>query len=93
MKVILLFASLIVQPAAGEWCAAKPDPGFENVDGYSWRWRLVDGRKCWFYSRRQLDKSDLVWSYDIDEFDEPQNGGVAGRERRFYTPDELKLNW
>lgn len=26
-----------------------------------WRWRLIDGRRCWFEGRRQVAKAALFW--------------------------------
>jgi hypothetical protein len=92
MIIALVMATvLIVNRAQSEWCQPKPGPDqTPQRDSRSWRWRMVDGRKCWFYSDRRLPKEDLVWEYDINEFNEPAEGGVAGRERKFYSPEQLQ---
>ena len=71
--------------ARGEWCSVAPD-GRAEQDGLRWRSRVVEGRKCWYLARSVLPKSDLLWEYDQDEFNE--DGKVTGR--RFYSPEELR---
>jgi hypothetical protein len=36
-------------------CQTRPD-------GNGWSWRLIDGRRCWYPSRRRVDKSVLHWT-------------------------------
>jgi len=26
-----------------------------------WRWRIIDGKKCWFPGKAAIDKSQLTW--------------------------------
>lgn len=40
-----------------------------------WRWRLIEGRKCWYPGRDRRDKALLTWERII--------------ERKFYTREEL----
>jgi len=64
-------------------CQAKmgpPELGF-------WRWRIVDGKMCWYVGNRTLDKSNLHWRRP----ETLQDDGVSGTvlERKFYSPEEM----
>lgn len=62
------FFFIMPQAVRGETCLAAPDFK-QRQAGHSWRWRQVDGRKCWFFAKKQLAKEDLIWSYDSDAYD------------------------
>ena len=47
---------------------------------------MVDNRKCFFRADRLLPRSELLWEYDAQQFDE----GVTVRSRKRYSPDDLR---
>lgn len=80
-----LFAQRI---ARGDICMTKPDhDAVERRGGYRWQWRLVDGRKCWYYSNMVMPREELVWSYTEKDFNSDVDRVI---ERKFYTKEELE---
>lgn len=69
-------------------CSKDPDDGRaagkRTIEGNSdrrWRWRNVDGRKCWYWSNQVLPHWELVWTYTEEEFNSDIERLI---ERKFY---------
>lgn len=75
---------LLVNKAGAELCLAHVDAVIAKKAGFRWQWRIVDGRKCWFYANTLLPKEDLIWSYRSEDFD----SDVRVIERKFYFPEK-----
>lgn len=91
VAVILL---ILIVRAKAEPCYEKPGI---PVAGKWWHWRMIEGRKCWYVSRRALEKSRLMWPQP--EPDKPETDG--GPDKAAYRgtvnppgrPTEFELRW
>ncbi len=54
--IVGVMATWIV-PARAMDCSPSPD----RIPGLTWRYRVVDGQRCWYRSRAVLAKSELTW--------------------------------
>lgn len=89
MQATLLISSILamigmllaMSNARAETCREKIDNSIERRGGYRWQWRMIDGRKCWYYSNNVLMREDLVWSYTEEEFNSDIDRVI---ERKFY---------
>lgn len=87
MRVLVLaIAVVLASPAAAEICTSRPDLSIERKGGYRWQYRLLDGRKCWYYSNLPLPREELVWGFTESEF----NSDVRVLERKFYRIEDLR---
>lgn len=83
-----LLLVMLLERVKGDVCMKEPDnSAVERKGGHRWQWRLVDGRKCWYYSNLVLPREELVWSYTDKEFNSDIDRVI---ERKFYTKEELE---
>lgn len=90
LAIIAIAWMTLIRTARAEFCHAKIDNNVERLSGFRWSWRMVDGRKCWYFSRHILPREDLVWSFTEQEFNADIERVI---ERKFYKPifDEHQL--
>jgi hypothetical protein len=84
MLIALLAAPLVLTSV--EFCSPAPEP--PATEPPEWHWRMVDGKKCYFRTDKLLPRRELLWSFDVKQFDVKEGATVKGR--RHYTPHELK---
>jgi hypothetical protein len=76
--VILL---LLASPAyATVMCKSNKGEG-----AHYWRWRIIDGRKCWYSGAYIANKARLAWPEEKADADDD-----VVIERKFYRRDELQ---
>lgn len=92
MALVLMLAFivlvLLLANAKAVPCVNHPDmkrwAGERTVEMNSthrWRWRNIDGRKCWYWSKEVLPHWELVWTYTEEEFNADIERLI---ERKFY---------
>lgn len=81
IALAFIFVTLVyARFAHAEICRDKIDPSIVHASGFRWQLRMIDGKRCWYYSNRVLTEHDLVWGYDSHNFD----GDVTVLGRKFY---------
>ena len=80
LRALVTMLLLASSAEAAVMCKASKGEG----TGY-WRWRIVDGRKCWYAGAYIADKTRLSWPKETADAD---NDIVI--ERKFYSRDELQ---
>lgn len=90
LAIIVIAWITMIRTARAEFCHTKIDNSVERLSGFRWSWRMVDGKKCWYYARNILPREDLVWSFSEEEFNSDIERVL---ERKFYKPvlDENQL--
>lgn len=84
---ILIMSSRAVR---AEVCLERPGP---RIEGKAWRWRSIDGRRCWYAARGVLEKSQLWWEVSAESppADEPAAAVPAGGNFEDRWPSEADL--
>jgi hypothetical protein len=75
---------ILIRTAKAEVCFQKPShDATERRGGYKWHYRIVDGKRCWYYSNLALPRDELVWGFTEEEFNQDIDRVL---ERKFYKP-------
>lgn len=72
MKAMIILIALS-SPAIALDCASAPD----RVPGLTWRYRVVDGARCWYRGSEALSRAALQWPAQAVNPDPPPAETVA----------------
>src|SRR5262245_66572160 len=91
-QITICILALSISTASAIDCSKAPD----RTPGPFWRYRIIDGERCWYRSETVLPKAELSWPQPAVEpgrIDEPpamQLTPVLVRTLAF-RPDEQKI--
>jgi hypothetical protein len=65
IALVIMLAALGTAAYSAVECRAEPPA---NRTGY-WSWRNIDGKRCWYPGRANMDKANLKWPQSAPDTD------------------------
>jgi hypothetical protein len=90
LAIIAIAWVTLIRTAKAEVCFKQPShDATERRGGYRWHYRIVDGKRCYYYSNLIMPRDELVWSYTEEQFNAAE-GIDRVIERKFWTREQLQ---